>query len=159
MRLIVAGLFGLAAGIALHWFLPPIARRAEPSAGAPAPAASARQTCEVDWIRMRGEVGSAVHTALVQSGALSRPPADRTTTAAADKPVPTEPSAEQVHARTEQVELLKRALDEGTWTQEHAIQLRQLLAVMTLDDRRKAMSSVSMAINDGKLKLKTPEPF
>jgi hypothetical protein len=34
-----------------------------------------------------------------------------------------------------------------------------LLAVMSSDDRRKAMSSVSMAINDGKLKLKTPEPF
>jgi hypothetical protein len=109
MRSILAGFSGLAAGVALHWFLPPIARRAEPSAAVPVPVASARQTCEVDWIRMRGEVGSALHTALAQSGALSRAPTDRTTKAATDKPVPAEPSAEQIHAKNEQVALLERA--------------------------------------------------
>jgi len=109
---------------------------------------------------MRGEVGSAVHTALVQSSAFNRTSADGTApTASAGMPVRTQPSAEQIQARKDQVTLLAHALEEGTWTREHAMQLRQLLAAMTVDDRRSAMSSVSMAINDGKLKLKTPEPF
>jgi len=163
VRTFLVGVAGVLVGIGLH-----------ATFGAkPAPAAPAAR-CEMDWMRMRGELHGVVRDTLVTTlrseaqrglslttsqAASGAPAGDVKPPGVAPPSPPSPPTPQQKQALTDHAALLAAAEKRGTWTEADVQTARGLVAMMAATDRSTALSALAQAINGGKLRVEAVPPF
>ena len=159
MRYLLCGLLGVLLGVLLHATL-----------GVPSPAlvaaaaAPASSRCDIDWLRMRGEMHSVVRDTLITTlhAEAQRGLASSAAQPSAATPVrPPAPAAtpDQQRAFADHAALLAAATQRGTWTDADVQRSRELRVAMNATDRSAALSALTKAINDRRLKVQAVPPL
>ena len=134
----------------------------------PSPEHLSSAACDIDWLRMRGELHTVVRDTLVttlhaeeQRRGLSLTQAVAAKPASDTGPVPASASASpaQAQAWRDHAALLAEARQRGAWTDADVARSRQLVAAMEPEARASALAAVAAAINSSQLKITAGRPF
>lgn len=167
MRNLVSALIGVVVGLAVHELAFSRTWREQARGGA---AVVEPARCDIDWARMRAEMHSVVRDTLSMhdrsqahaAASAERPLGGATASAAGAADGGTErppPRASQTKAWADHAALLAGAEHRGTWNDDDARAMRQLVAALPPADRTQALAAVAKGINRGRFKLVAEHPF